>query len=109
VAAQQLALKNLAMHCRAYAGGLSHELNERHVRSIFSAFGYIVSSTMTLDPSTGHHKGFCFIDYEVPEAAVLAIQQMNNATIGGRYEWSYHFSFFASFLIFLYVLHIFIL
>ena len=32
----------------------------------------------------GRHKGFCFLEYEIPEAAQLALEQMNNAILGGR-------------------------
>ena len=32
----------------------------------------------------GRHKGFCFLEYDIPEAAQLALEQMNNAMLGGR-------------------------
>jgi len=30
------------------------------------------------------HKGYAFIEYEIPEAAFLAMEQMNNVMLGGR-------------------------
>lgn len=39
---------------------------------------------MCRDPSTGNHKGFAFVEYEVPEAAQLAQDYMNTKMIGGR-------------------------
>lgn len=65
-------------------GGINFDVNERHIRSIFAAFGAIKSTTMTLDPQTGMHKGFAFVDYEVPEASILAIAEMDGAVLGGR-------------------------
>ena len=32
---------------------------------------------MSWDPLTKRHKGFGFVEYEVPEAAQLALEQMN--------------------------------
>lgn len=32
-----------------------------------------------------HHKGFAFLEYEVPEAATLAQEQMDNVLLGGRH------------------------
>ena len=29
-------------------------------------------------------KGFAFVEYELPEAAQLALEQMNNVMMGGR-------------------------
>jgi RNA recognition motif-containing protein len=35
-------------------------------------------------PPFQHHKGFAFLEYEVPEAAVLAQDGMNGLLMGGR-------------------------
>ena len=43
----------------------------------FLPFGPIRSITMSWDPLTKRHKGFGFVEYEVPEAAQLALEQMN--------------------------------
>jgi len=32
---------------------------------------------MSWDPLTKRHKGFGFVEYEVPESAQLALEQMN--------------------------------
>jgi half-pint family poly-U binding splicing factor len=39
---------------------------------------------MSWDPVTQKHKGFAFVEYEIPEAAQLALEQMNGAMLGGR-------------------------
>ena len=37
---------------------------------------------MTLDSFTQRHKGFCFVEFETPEAAAAALAAMNGATLG---------------------------
>lgn len=39
---------------------------------------------MSWDPVTQKHKGFAFVEYEIPEGAQLALEQMNGAMMGGR-------------------------
>jgi len=39
---------------------------------------------MSWDSVTGHHKGFAFLEFEVPEAAQLAQDAMNGKLMGGR-------------------------
>ena len=39
---------------------------------------------LSWDPLTNKHKGFAFIEYEIPEAAQLALEQMNGVMMGGR-------------------------
>ena len=70
--------------CRVYVGSISFELREDTVRQSFQPFGPIKSITMSWDPITQKHKGFAFVEYELPEAAQLALEQMNGVVIGGR-------------------------
>jgi len=65
-------------------GSISFELREDTVRQSFQPFGPIKSITMSWDPITQKHKGFAFVEYELPEAAQLALEQMNGVVIGGR-------------------------
>lgn len=39
---------------------------------------------MSYDAMTGKHKGFAFLEFETPEAAALALEQMTSAMLGGR-------------------------
>ena len=39
---------------------------------------------MSWDPVAQKHKGFAFVEYDLPEAAQLALEQMNGVMIGGR-------------------------
>ncbi|KAK0161253.1 hypothetical protein PV327_009742 [Microctonus hyperodae] len=74
----------LLLMCRVYVGSISFELKEDTIRQAFLPFGPIKSINMSWDPVTQKHKGFAFVEYEIPEAAQLALEQMNGVMIGGR-------------------------
>ncbi|KAG0710498.1 Poly(U)-binding-splicing factor half pint [Chionoecetes opilio] len=74
----------LVLMCRVYVGSISFELKEDTIRQAFVPFGPIKSINMSWDPVTQKHKGFAFVEYEMPEAAQLALEQMNGVMIGGR-------------------------
>lgn len=67
-----------------YVGSISFELKEDTIRTAFLPFGPIKSINMSWDPITQKHKGFAFVEYEIPEGAQLALEQMNGAMMGGR-------------------------
>lgn len=82
VAAQRQ--RALAIMCRVYVGSIYYELGEDTIRQAFAPFGPIKSIDMSWDSVTLKHKGFAFVEYEVPEAAQLALEQMNSVMLGGR-------------------------
>ncbi|XP_064465553.1 poly(U)-binding-splicing factor PUF60-like isoform X1 [Ornithodoros turicata] len=90
IAHQQQQQKTLQRHqalvlmCRVYVGSISFELKEDTIKQAFRPFGPIKSINMSWDPVTQKHKGFAFVEYELPEAAQLALEQMNGVLIGGR-------------------------
>lgn len=65
-------------------GSISFELKEDTIRQAFLPFGPIKSINMSWDPVTQKHKGFAFVEYDLPEAAQLALEQMNGVMLGGR-------------------------
>ncbi|GLH16611.1 Poly(U)-binding-splicing factor half pint [Gryllus bimaculatus] len=67
-----------------YVGSISFELKEDTIRQAFLPFGPIKSINMSWDPVTQKHKGFAFVEYDIPEAAQLSLEQMNGVMIGGR-------------------------
>jgi len=87
---QQKQAKSLQRHqalvlmCRVYVGSISFELREESIKNAFIAFGPIKSINMSWDPITQKHKGFAFVEFEMPEAAQLALEQMNNVQVGQR-------------------------
>nr|CAD2134839.1 unnamed protein product [Meloidogyne enterolobii] len=74
----------LSIMSRIYIGSINFDIGEDHLRMNFSPFGPIKIVNMCRDPATGSHKGFAFVEYEVPEAAQLAQEQMNGKMMGGR-------------------------
>ncbi|XP_034412090.1 poly(U)-binding-splicing factor PUF60a isoform X3 [Cyclopterus lumpus] len=82
VAAQRQ--RALAIMCRVYVGSIYYELGEDTIRQAFAPFGPIKSIDMSWDSVTMKHKGFAFVEYEMPEGAQLALEQMNSIVLGGR-------------------------
>lgn len=76
--------KTYAVMSRIYVGSINFELNEQHIRAIFSQFGYVKDISMTIDPETRRHKGYCFVEFEAPEAAHLALKYMDGTGLAGR-------------------------
>jgi len=74
----------LVYMCRVYIGSVYYEVREEQLRRSFGPFGPIKLCNMSLDPLTGKHKGFAFLEFEMPEASQLAIEQMNGVLLGGR-------------------------
>ena len=91
--------------CRIYVGSINFDVREEHLRTAFQPFGPIKAISMSWDPLTQKHKvqantfctttswdseyqlifqGFAFVDFDVPEAAQIALEQMNGAFISGR-------------------------
>ena len=77
-------MPNLSILCRVYIGSIHFELSEEDIRRAFSPFGVIKSISMTLDSITGHHKGYCFLEYDTPDAASLALESMHGVELCGR-------------------------
>nr|XP_006817842.1 PREDICTED: poly(U)-binding-splicing factor PUF60-like [Saccoglossus kowalevskii] len=74
----------LALMCRVYVGSINFELREDTIKQAFLPFGPIKNINLSWDPVTMKHKGFAFVEYDLPEAAQLALEQMNGVMIGGR-------------------------
>lgn len=76
--------RTLSLLCKIYVGSIFYDLTEQNIRSVFNPFGSIRAVTLKIDPTTGKHNGYCFIDYDLPEAAFLAIERMKGADLSGR-------------------------
>jgi RNA recognition motif-containing protein len=74
-ALQRTMAANLSIFHRVYVGSVHFEVSEAEVARLFSVFGPIKSVQMIVDQAVAHqpkHKGYGFVDFEVPEAAELA-------------------------------------
>jgi splicing factor 3B subunit 4 len=69
-----------------FIGNLDPEVDEKLLYDTFSAFGVIVGNTPKVmrDPETNTPKGFGFINYDMFEAADMAIESMNGQYLCGR-------------------------
>ncbi len=67
-----------------YIGNLPFNLGEEDLREIFEEYGEVTSSKIIMDKFTGRSKGFGFIEMDDAEEANKAIQELNNAEVGGR-------------------------
>ncbi|ORY26697.1 hypothetical protein BCR39DRAFT_540470 [Naematelia encephala] len=67
-----------------FVGGLSYDLTEGDVITIFSQWGEIVDINMPRDKETGKQRGFGFVMYEDQRSTVLAVDNMNGTEILGR-------------------------
>ena len=43
----------------------------------FAPFGVIKTVDLNVDPLTGRHKGYAYVEYDLPESAQLAIEQVS--------------------------------
>jgi len=71
--------------CRVYVGSISFEATEDDVRQKLGRFGVIKELVLKSDPGTSKHRGFCFVEYELPEAAILAVQASDSVEVVGRH------------------------
>nr|ABM55548.1 putative peptidyl-prolyl cis-trans isomerase E [Maconellicoccus hirsutus] len=67
-----------------YVGGLADELDEKILNNVFLTFGDILDIQIPLDYETEKHRGFAFIEFEAPEDAAAAIDNMNESELFGR-------------------------
>jgi RNA recognition motif-containing protein len=67
-----------------FCGGLPYQLNEGDLVVVFSQFGEVVDLNLVRDTEDGKSKGFAFLAFENQASTVLAIDNMNGATILGR-------------------------
>jgi len=62
---------------KIYVGSINWNASEADIRSVFGAFGTIVSVKIPMNMETGKHKGHAFLEYSTAESARAAISHMN--------------------------------
>ena len=67
-----------------YVGNLPFNLGEDNLKEIFEEYGEVTSSKIISDKFTGRSKGFGFIEMANDDEAKNAIEELNNAEVGGR-------------------------
>ncbi|KAF8272100.1 hypothetical protein EI94DRAFT_1678407 [Lactarius quietus] len=64
-----------------FIGGLPYDLTEGDVITIFSQYGEVVDVELPRDKETGKTRGFGFLMYEDQRSTVLAVDNLNGATV----------------------------
>lgn len=63
---------------KIFVGNLSWKATEDMLRSLFEAFGEVVSIKIITDQYTGKSKGFGFVEMDSAEAAEKSIEELND-------------------------------
>lgn len=72
------------MSTKLFVGNLPFTLNEDDLRNLFETRGTVTNIHIPTDRITHQSRGFAFIEMDTPEQAQNAIDQFNEAAIGGR-------------------------
>merc|ERR1719411_2099387 len=67
-----------------YVGGLAEAVKEETLHAAFIPFGEVVSIQLPIDGAIQNHRGFGFVEFEDPEDAAAAIDNMDGAEVMGR-------------------------
>ncbi|KAK5578787.1 hypothetical protein RB653_008460 [Dictyostelium firmibasis] len=67
-----------------YVGGISDDVTVDILRAAFIPFGNINDIILPMDHKTQKLKGFGFVDFELPEDAADALDNMHESEIFGR-------------------------
>lgn len=67
-----------------FVGNLAFNTTEEQLHQAFSELGRIIKVRMVTDQDTGKPRGFAFIEFEDPQAALSAIRNMNDYELNGR-------------------------
>ncbi|HTU24197.1 MAG TPA: RNA-binding protein [Pirellulales bacterium] len=69
---------------RLYVGNLSYGTTNATLEQLFSAFGEVRNAQVIQDRDTGRSKGFGFVEMSDDNAALSAIQALNDKEHDGR-------------------------
>ena len=69
---------------KLYVGGLSFDVTEDSLHSMFAELGQVVSAKLIIDRDSGQSKGFGFVEMGTEEEAQNVIQKMNGKSMGTR-------------------------
>lgn len=67
-----------------FAGGLDFDLTEGDLLAVFALYGELVDVHLVRDKASGKSRGFAFLAYEDQRSTVLAVDNLNGATVAGR-------------------------
>lgn len=67
-----------------FVGNLAFATTEEQLHQVFSEIGRVIKVRMVSDMETGKPRGFAFVEFEDPQAALSAIRNMNDYDLNGR-------------------------
>lgn len=67
-----------------FVGNLAFNTTEEQLHQVFSEVGRVIKVRMVTDNDTGKPRGFAFVEYQDPQAALSAIRNMNDYELNGR-------------------------
>lgn len=67
-----------------FVGNLAFNTTEEQLHQAFSEIGRVLNVRLVTDLDTGKPRGFAFVEFENPEAALAAIRNMNDYELNGR-------------------------
>lgn len=67
-----------------FVGNLAFSTTEEQLQRVFSDIGRVIKVRMVSDLETGKPRGFAFVEFEDPQAALSAIRNMNDVELNGR-------------------------
>jgi RNA recognition motif-containing protein len=69
---------------KLFVGNLAWKVTEDSLKSLFEAFGKVVSIKIITDQYTGKSKGFGFVEMESADAAEKAMKELNDKPVMDR-------------------------
>ncbi|MEH6474754.1 MAG: RNA-binding protein [Sneathiella sp.] len=63
---------------------LPHEFDEPSLEELFKAHGNVTAFNLVLDSETGASKGFGFVEMELEEDAMVAIEKLHGSKVHKR-------------------------
>jgi RNA recognition motif-containing protein len=69
---------------KLYVGNLPYQTEENELQALFAQAGTVETVSVVRDQATGRARGFGFVEMGSDEEAQQAIDQLNNAQLGGR-------------------------
>ncbi|CAG8761178.1 756_t:CDS:2, partial [Acaulospora morrowiae] len=68
-----------------FIGNIPFDLTEGDIISVFSQYGEVFDIQLVRDKKTGVSKGFAFLKYEDQRSTILAVDNLNNINVIGKF------------------------
>jgi RNA recognition motif-containing protein len=72
------------MNTKLYVGNLPYETTESDLEALFAAIGQVSTVNIVRDRTTGHARGFAFVEMSDADGAERAIAALDRHQVAGR-------------------------